>query len=65
MKQALVAVGCLMIGVVLVVLVVLARRVMPGTSKVSPAVFSSWSGAAPSAGTTMGSQQTWTSTEPS
>jgi hypothetical protein len=52
MKQALVVVGCLMIVVVIVVGVVLARLVMPGTSKMSPAVSSSRSGAAPSAGTT-------------
>jgi hypothetical protein len=52
MKQAIVAVACLMIGVALVVGVVLARLVMPGTSRMSPAVSSSRSGAAPSAGTT-------------
>jgi hypothetical protein len=54
MKQAFLAEGCLMIAVVLVVGVVLARLVMPGTSKMSPAVSSSRSGAAPSPGTTAG-----------
>jgi hypothetical protein len=51
MNRTLAAVGCLMIGVVLFVGIVLGRLIRPDSSKVSPAASSSRTGAAPSAGT--------------